>query len=132
VAGHGLVSTFRFYAKDHSSIDTIVELGQTYLVGIAGGGRNIVRVDLTGDNGKTWGTTNITHGSEQPHGKAWAWVFWECTSIPAIVCEDGVSVQLSCKGVDKAFNTQPESSDGMWNVRGLGNNSWFRLKHRVA
>ncbi len=101
-------------------------------MGILGGGRNIVRVDLTGDNGKTWAITNITQGSEQPHGKAWAWVFWECPSIPATVCEDGVSVQLSCKGVDKAFNTQPESSDGMWNVRGLGNNSWFRLKHQVA
>lgn len=98
----------------------------------AGGGRNIVRVDLTGNNGKIWGRTNITHGSDQPLGKGWAWVFWECPSIPATVCEDGISVELSCKGVDMAFNTQPESSDGMWNVRGLGNNSWFHVKCRVA
>jgi len=97
----------------------------------AGGGRNIVRVDLTGNNGTSWARTNITHGSDQPLGKGWAWVFWECPSIPATVCEDGISVELSCKGVDLAFNTQPESSDGMWNVRGLGNNSWFRLRHKV-
>lgn len=98
----------------------------------AGGGRNIVRVDLTGNNGTSWARTNITHGSDQPHGKGWAWVFWECPSIPATVVEDGISIELSCKGVDLAFNTQPESSDGMWNVRGLGNNSWFRLRHKVV
>lgn len=97
----------------------------------AGGGRNIARVDLTGNNGTSWARTNITHGYDQPLGKGWAWVFWECPSIPATVCEDGISVELSCKGVDLAFNTQPESSDGMWNVRGLGNNSWFRLRHKV-
>ena len=96
-----------------------------------GGGRNIVRVDVTGDNGKSWANANITEGSDQPYGRAWAWVFWECPSVPATVCEDGRSVEVSCKGVDSSFNTQPESSDGLWNVRGLANNSWYRLRHRV-
>lgn len=97
-----------------------------------GGGRNIVRVDITGDGGKSWETANIAQGSNQPYGRAWAWVFWECDAIPATVCADGCSVELCCKGVDMAFNTQPESSDGLWNVRGLANNSWFRLRHKVA
>ncbi|KAL9180106.1 hypothetical protein ACHAXT_008076 [Thalassiosira profunda] len=97
----------------------------------AGGGRNIVRVDVTGNNGKWWESAKITHGADQPYGRAWAWVFWECTAVPAVVCEDGVSVELSCKGVDMAFNTQPESSDALWNLRGLANNSWYRLKHRI-
>eukprot|EP00984_Skeletonema_dohrnii_P002809 scaffold961_cov83-Skeletonema_dohrnii-CCMP3373.AAC.5 len=34
-------------------------------------------------------------------------------------------------GVDMAFNTQPESMGGMWNVRGLVNNSYYRVKHKV-
>jgi len=96
----------------------------------AGGGRNIVRVDVTGNNGKSWQTATITEGSNQPLRRAWAWVFWEC-EVPAIVCEDGVSVELACKGVDMAFNTQPESMGGMWNVRGLVNNSFYRVKHKV-
>jgi sulfite oxidase len=91
-----------------------------------------VRVDITGDNGKTWETANIKQGSKQPYGRSWAWVFWATDAIPAKVCDDGVSVELSCKGVDMAFNTQPESSDGLWNVRGLANNSWFRLRHKVG
>mmetsp|Transcript_247 Transcript_247/g.431 ORF Transcript_247/g.431 Transcript_247/m.431 type:complete len:638 (+) Transcript_247:134-2047(+) len=98
----------------------------------AGGGRNIVRVDITGNNGKSWSNGNLAQGSNQPYGRAWAWVFWECPAIPAVVGEDGISVELSCKAVDLAFNSQPASSDGMWNVRGLANNSWFRLRHRVV
>jgi sulfite oxidase len=109
--------------------------GETVLVktsgwAYAGGGRNIVRVDVTGNNGKSWQTATITEGSNQPLRRAWAWVFWEC-EVPAIVCEDGVSVELACKGVDMAFNTQPESMGGMWNVRGLVNNSYYRVKHVV-
>lgn len=91
-----------------------------------------MRVDLTGNNGKSWANTKLVNGAQQPSGRAWAWVFWECPSIPATVCEDGISVELSSKGVDSSFNTQPESSDGMWNVRGLGNNSWYRMKYRVV
>lgn len=97
----------------------------------AGGGRNIVRVDVTGDDGKSWETAKITHGGDQPFGRAWAWVFWECDNIPAKVLDDGHSVEVSCKGVDSAFNTQPQYVDGMWNVRGLANNSWFRSTFRV-
>ena len=109
--------------------------GETVLVkasgwAYAGGGRNIVRVDVTGNNGKSWQTATITEGYNQPIRRAWAWVFWEC-EVPAIVCEDGVSVELACKGVDMAFNTQPESLGGMWNVRGLVNNSYYRVKHKV-
>jgi len=41
-------------------------------------------------------------------------------------------IELACKGVDMAFNTtQPESMGGMWNVRGLVNNSYYRVKHKV-
>lgn len=86
---------------------------------------------MTGNGGKSWSTTTIVQGDDQPFGRAWAWVFWQSNAIPALVCEDGKTVELSCKGVDMAFNTQPESSDGMWNVRGLANNSWYRLRCKV-
>ncbi len=96
----------------------------------AGGGRNIVRVDLTGDAGKSWSTAKIIKGQNQKFGRAWAWVFWECDNVPAIVQSDG-SVQLMSKSVDMAFNVQPESVAHTWNVRGLGNNSWYRKKHQI-
>lgn len=97
----------------------------------AGGGRNIVRVDLTADNGETWHTATLTEGKDQPFGRAWAWVFWECDIPQARVQPDG-TVKLASKAVDLAFNVQPESSRPVWNVRGLGNNSWFRTELQVA
>eukprot|EP00551_Chaetoceros_affinis_P009553 CAMPEP_0203672214 /NCGR_PEP_ID=MMETSP0090-20130426/7778_1 /ASSEMBLY_ACC=CAM_ASM_001088 /TAXON_ID=426623 /ORGANISM="Chaetoceros affinis, Strain CCMP159" /LENGTH=679 /DNA_ID=CAMNT_0050537481 /DNA_START=163 /DNA_END=2202 /DNA_ORIENTATION=- len=95
----------------------------------AGGGRNIVRVDVTGDEGKSWTTANIVQGGDQKFGRAWAWVFWEC-DIPVQV-EEGGTIRLASKAVDMAFNSQPENADHGWNVRGLGNNSWYRREQKV-
>ena len=94
------------------------------------GGRNIVRVDLTGDGGKTWATADLLDGANQRFGRAWAWTFWKC-EVPAIIQDDG-TVRVASKAVDMAFNVQPESSDPTWNVRGLGNNSWYRAHVRVC
>lgn len=96
----------------------------------SGGGRNIVRVDLTGNDGKSWTTATITEGGDQRFGRAWAWVFWEA-NVEATVKEDG-TVTLASKAVDMCFNVQPESSDHGWNVRGLGNNSWYRKSVAVS
>ncbi|GKY93840.1 hypothetical protein MPSEU_000350900 [Mayamaea pseudoterrestris] len=96
----------------------------------AGGGRNIVRVDVTGDDGKTWNTAQLLQGRDQKFGRAWAWTFWECEVPEAIVNENG-TIRIASKAVDLAFNVQPESSDGTWNVRGLGNNSWYRAEMKA-
>ena len=94
----------------------------------SGGGRNIVRVDITGDGGKSWQAAEIKEGGNQKFGRAWAWVFWEC-EVPASVKKDG-TVEVASKAVDLAFNSQPESVAHGWNVRGLGNNSWHRASIR--
>jgi sulfite oxidase len=91
----------------------------------SGGGRKIVRVDVTGDNGDSWATAELKDGVDQRFGRAWAWTFWT-TEVVATVGEDG-QVHLASKAVDHAFNVQPENSSHTWNVRGLGNNSWYRV-----
>jgi sulfite oxidase len=95
----------------------------------AGGGRKVVRVDVTGDDGKSWVTANITEGANQRHRRAWAWVFWEC-HVPTVVGEDGIA-QVASKAVDSSFNVQPEKANHEWNVRGLMNNSWYKSQARV-
>lgn len=97
----------------------------------AGGGRNVVRVDVTGDNGRTWTTSTIGEGKQQRFGRAWAWVFWEARGVPCIVDGNG-NVSLASKAVDLAFNAQPEDARHGWNVRGLGNNAWYRCTKKVA
>jgi sulfite oxidase len=90
----------------------------------AGGGRNIVRVDVTGDCAKhDWHTAKLKDGNDQRYGRGWAWTLWEA-EVPARVQDDGC-VHLFSKGVDMAFNTQPENVVDQWNVRGLINNTWY-------
>jgi len=90
----------------------------------SGGGRNIVRVDVTGDLANhDWTSALLKEGKEQRYGRGWAWTFWEA-EVPARVQTDGF-VHIYCKGVDMAFNSQPETAVNQWNVRGLMNNSWY-------
>lgn len=97
----------------------------------AGGGRNIVRVDVTGNvSGGNWSTAELLEGSKQPYGRAWAWTFWEC-ELPVKIQEDG-TIHIASKAIDMAFNVQPEKCDHMWNVRGLCNNSWYRAHIKVV
>ena len=37
----------------------------------SGGGRGVIRVDVSGDGGESWVTAELTSGSEQPLDKAW-------------------------------------------------------------
>jgi len=89
----------------------------------SGGGRGIVRVDVSADGGETWHTATLADGSEQPRNRSWAWTFWEA-EVPV----KGGEPVIVCKATDAAHNVQPERAESIWNLRGLANNSW----HRVA
>jgi hypothetical protein len=55
----------------------------------------------------------------------------------APVLEDGTAgppgryLTLCCKATDESFNTQPESPKGIWNLRGILNNSWHKVRVRL-
>jgi len=109
--------------------------GETVLVkatgwAYAGGGRNIIRVDLSGNKGGSWTTATLIEGHNQRYGRAWAWTFWEAT-VPATVRADG-SIDVYSKAVDSSMNCQPESCEHTWNVRGLMNNSWFKKSLKAS
>ena len=54
--------------------DETVTLGG---VAWSGGGREVVRVDVSSDGGKTWQVAELTEGAGQTRGRAWAWILWE-------------------------------------------------------
>jgi|GEM_PF-265835 len=90
----------------------------------SGGGRHVTRVEVTLDGGSTWllATRKV---EEKPNlfRKYWCWIQWEV--------ELSVLQLMSCQYVavrawDESNNTQP--CDLTWNVMGMGNNSWFRVK----
>jgi len=90
----------------------------------SGGGRNVNRVDITGDGGKTWAQTELGEGKDQEYMEAWAWTFYE-GEVWVRKNEEGKFIVAS-KAVDVNYNVQPEKAD--WNVRGLNNTSWFKFE----
>ncbi|XP_022538148.2 sulfite oxidase, mitochondrial [Astyanax mexicanus] len=101
----------------------------------SGGGREVVRVDVSLDGGKTWHVAELQSGKKgqqpappPPPGRAWAWKLWEIT-IP--LPEGAQELELVCKAVDSSYNSQPDSMAPIWNLRGVLSNAWHRVKVNV-
>jgi sulfite oxidase len=107
----------------------------------SGGGRRIVRVDVSLDNGKTWDQARLADDCDAPgpdsksqrHGhKSWTWRRWhyegiiplaDASSEPGRRCST-----LLVKATDEVYNSQPDQHDAIWNLRGNLANAWHRLK----
>ncbi|XP_028392846.1 sulfite oxidase-like [Dendronephthya gigantea] len=92
----------------------------------SGGGRGIVRVDVSPDGGKTWQIAELKK-SEQPEGRAWGWTLWEA----AIPVQNRDTVEVCCKAIDSSYNSQPENVAPIWNLRGVLSTAWHRVKVTV-
>jgi len=123
----------------HQETVRLTGKGQTYTVGgyaYSGGGRKIIRVELSLDGGKTWTLTTIKR-TEKPteFGRFWCWVFWEHEVEVSDLFTMGSGVEpdramLCCRAWDAAMNRQPDNI--VWNVMGMMNNSYFRIHvHRT-
>ena len=93
----------------------------------SGGGRGVIRVDVSVDGGKSWQMAELKEGSEQKLNRAWAWTFWSAEDIK-IPSDLKGEVEVVCKATDAGYNIQPEHPSMAWNVRGLNCNSWHRVK----
>ncbi|KAI9007451.1 Oxidoreductase, molybdopterin-binding domain-containing protein [Phycomyces nitens] len=84
---------------------------------LSGGGRSIQRVDVSGDDGKTWVEAILYQpAADGKSTHVWGW----CTWIVRIDTVD--NVRIVCRAVDSAGNIQQEQP--VWNYRGVMNNSW--------
>lgn len=91
----------------------------------SGGGRGIQRVEISEDGGETWQLAELQEGKEQNMYKAWAWTLFKYElKLENRKVQD---VKLRCRAVDVSYNTQPEDTRLVWNVRGINNNSWHKL-----
>ncbi|KAG1683382.1 putative sulfite oxidase, mitochondrial [Nymphon striatum] len=99
----------------------------------SGGGRKIIRVDVSADGGATWLTANLEHADKtkdivEVDGREWAWALWK-VDIPVLEeqLKSGQKLEIVCKAWDSSYNTQPENVDHIWNLRGVLSNAWFRV-----
>jgi sulfite oxidase len=129
--------------------------GELALTGYAysGAGRDIVRVEVSADQGRTWHQSDLLEAPDgarnrrpqngqasgggegeelldvRTDGRKWGWRLWEA-SLP-VPAREG-EVEVWCRAVDTGYNTQPSDPNSIWNIRGLLNNSYHRLTVRTT
>ncbi|XP_039250360.2 sulfite oxidase-like [Styela clava] len=108
-------------SKVEPSEDNMVEV-QGYAW--SGGGRDIIRVDVTSDGGKTWKEADLMKNPEKDDSsQTWPWTLWK-VEMPVKI---GQKIQFACKAVDSSYNQQPETIKPIWNLRGFLSNAWHRI-----
>jgi sulfite oxidase len=85
---------------------------------VAGGGREIARVDVSVDGGATWKSADLGAGET-----GWAWRFWEIRLDLA-----AGEHEILCRAFDDAAQTQPAHPAEVWNFKGYANNAWHRIR----
>ncbi|KAK9934391.1 hypothetical protein M0R45_021537 [Rubus argutus] len=99
---------------------------------VSGGGRGIERVDVSFDGGRTWmeairyqKSAEISYVADDTSSNKWAWVLFKA--------EADVShpTEIVTKAVDIGANVQPENVEVIWNLRGILNTSWHRVRVQV-
>lgn len=116
-------------AITHPRPGAAVPEGELTVKGYAwsGGGREVVRVDVSLDGGRTWRVAQLT-GERPVPGRAWAWALWE---LQAPVTA-GADLEIICKAVDGSYNVQPDTVAPIWNLRGVLSNAWHRVHVTVS
>ncbi|KAH9514890.1 hypothetical protein Btru_021275 [Bulinus truncatus] len=104
--------------------ESVIVKGYAY----SGGGRGIIRVDVSSDGGKTWTEAKLKPNGQTPY-TSYAWTLWEA-DIP--LPKDAKKMTLVAKAVDVSYNVQPDSVEGVWNLRGVLNNAWHRVNVTVG
>lgn len=135
--------------------EPVVARGYAY----AGGGRGIMRVDVSSDGGQTWVGADLDDaGKSQPPDKAWAWTLWTAVVDLPPGAKPGDTAELVVKArfffifffffflfgfvlimrclnhqaTDVGMNTQPERMAAAWNLRGINVNAWHRVRVAVV
>ncbi|KAK8624177.1 hypothetical protein V6N13_065530 [Hibiscus sabdariffa] len=94
----------------------------------SGGGRKVTRVEVTMDGGESWYVCTLDHPERaNKYGKYWCWCFW---SLEVEVLDLLAAKEIAVRAWDETLNTQPEKL--IWNVMGMMNNCWFRVKTNVC
>ncbi|CAK7234745.1 hypothetical protein SBRCBS47491_009052 [Sporothrix bragantina] len=105
----------------------------------SGGGREIIRVDVSVDGGRTWDQAVLLDQKEKPYDddeskskknivargrRDFSWKRWR---YEGALLGDTPTSEIVVKAIDSAYNTQPERHDGIYNVRGNLATAWHRV-----
>ncbi|KAL8746714.1 MAG: hypothetical protein Q9190_001307 [Brigantiaea leucoxantha] len=100
--------------------DSVTLEGYSY----SGGGRRVIRVDVSADNGQSWHQAELLP-DDAKGAKAWAWRRWRW-----VLPKSQVGRWFVVKAVDEAYNTQPSEFEPHYNFRGNLASAWHRVASR--
>ncbi|VVC95282.1 unnamed protein product [Leptidea sinapis] len=90
-----------------------------------------VRVDVSSDRGRSWSEAELQTDSAAPR-RHYSWTLW---SLQLPVQPRQEDMEIWVKATDSNFNTQPETFENIWNIRGILSNAYHRihihLKHET-
>lgn len=89
---------------------------------LAGGNREVARVDVSTDGGETWTVADFVEGDGP-----FVWRLWE-----AVLDLAPGPREIVCRAWDTAAQTQPERAAQVWNFKGYANNAWHRVRVTCA
>ena len=89
----------------------------------SGGGRRIVRVDVSPDDGLSWRQAELLP-TPSKGSRAWGWQLWRI-AVP----KNQLGRRFAVKAVDDSYNTQPESYEASYNFRGNLAQAWHRVPY---
>lgn len=123
----------------HNEVVAVGPTNPTYTVkgyAYSGGGRRVIRAEISVDGGLTWKLANITD-REKPRWAAdcsgdkarhWCWCLWQ---LELDTVEMAAADEIIFRAWDQSMNSMPERPT--WNVMGMLNNPWYRIRvHKTA
>ena len=104
--------------------DAALTAGASRIRGYAvAGDRAVVRVDVSGDGGRSWKQATLEHDPAAP----FAWTFWSAElDLPP------GDHDLAVRAWDSAGQTQPAQPDDIWNHKGYLCTCWHRVRVHVT
>ena len=131
------------YALYHMNINSVIlrpkpkekmeirELKSDYMIcGYAydGGGRQIIRVEISIDGGKSWLESDVRYpDGYKPRHQMRYWVMCKW-SISLPIWRIVACGEITVRAWNDSLNSQPENIT--WNLLGMMNNSWYKVKVR--
>lgn len=92
----------------------------------SGGGREIVRVDVSTDGGQTWDQAELL--DDHSHGsKAWCWKRWRYSGYNTNSLNAEGKATVLVKATDESYNTQPRDHASIYNARGNLATAWHQV-----
>ena len=125
------------YPKHEEVIGPNVEKYTIKGYAYSGGGRKVIRAEVSFDQGQTWKLGEIkvrekprwAAGSSGDKAKHWCWCHWEfevdASLIRAHRRTHGAN-EICFRAFDQSQNSMPERPT--WNVMGMLNNPWYRVR----